>query len=106
MKKLPGRGRPPHRVGHNLVLRFKQYRDDVLRFIYQDAVPFTNNQAEQDLRMMKVKQKISGGFRTSEGAINFCRIRSFLSTLRKQGIDILPAITAVLNNADPMWNFT
>ena len=86
------RGRQKKRVGHNLLLRLKERKDDVLRFLSDPHVPFTNNLAEQDLRMMKVKMKISGGFRTMQGAKTFCTIRSFTSTCRKQGINIFQAI--------------
>jgi len=86
------RGRKARRTGHNLVLRLKNYRDDVLRFLANPLVPFTNNQAERDLRMMKCKQKISGGFRTAKGAECFARIRGFISTARKQGLNIFEAI--------------
>jgi len=78
--------------GHNLVLRLKNFRGDVLRFLYNPAVPFTNNQAEQDIRMMKLKQKISGGFRTTKGADVFIQIRTFLSTARKQKWDIFEVL--------------
>ena len=67
---------------------------DVLRFVADFAVPFTNNQAEQDRRMAKVKMKISGSFRTVAGANIFANIRSVMSTARKQGINILRALTA------------
>ena len=79
------RGRPPHRVGHNLLFRFQNRRRDVLRFLHDPNVPFTNNLAEQDGRMMKVKQKISGGFRSDAGAEGFGIIRTLISTARKQG---------------------
>ena len=69
------------------------YRDDVLRFIADFAVPFTNNQAEQDLRMMKVRMKISGTFRTLEGAQVFADLRSVISTARKHGLNILETLT-------------
>jgi transposase len=86
------RGRKKHRIGHNLVIRLRDYKDDALRFLSDPNVPFTNNQAEQDVRMMKVKQKISGGFRTLPGAQTFATIRTFLSTMRKQGVNLFQAI--------------
>ncbi len=87
------RGRQKRRIGHNLLLRLKNHKNDVLRFLSDPQVAFTNNLAEQDLRMMKVKMKISGGFRTMQGAKTFCTIRSFTSTCRKQGINIFQAIS-------------
>ena len=79
------RGRKPHRIGHNLLLRLQARKPDVLRFLDDPAVPFTNNLAERDLRMMKLKQKVSGGLRCEDGAKQFAIIRSLLSTARKQG---------------------
>jgi transposase len=87
------RGRPPRRVGHNLLLRLGTHKQDVLRFLTDPRVPFTNNLAERDGRMMKLRQKISGGFRSKEGAQDFAVIRSVLSTARKQGWDILATLT-------------
>ena len=87
------RGRVRRRVGHNLLLRLQTHKDAVLRFLADPAVPFTNNQAEQDLRMMKVKQKISGGFRTEAGARTFVVLRTVMSTARKQGWNILHSLT-------------
>ena len=87
------RGRKPRRTGHNLLLRLAGRKQDVLRFLNDPNVPFTNNQAERDVRMMKVKQKISGGFRSLEGAIDFAVIRSFISTAKKQGWNVIQALT-------------
>jgi transposase len=87
-------GRTKRRPGHNLLERLKTYKDDVLRFLHDFAVPFTNNLAEQDLRMMKVKMKISGGFRTFEGAARFASLRSVVSTARKRGWNILQALVS------------
>lgn len=93
LAKTRPRGRPPRRVGHNLLLRLSTHRQDVLRFLTDPRVPFTNNLAERDGRMMKLRQKISGGFRSEDGAKDFAVIRSVLSTARKQGWDILATLT-------------
>jgi transposase len=86
------RGRKPRRTGHNLLLRLASRKQDVLRFLNDPDVPFTNNQAERDGRMMKVKQKISGGFRSQEGAMDFAIVRSFISTAKKQGWNVIQAL--------------
>jgi transposase len=88
------RGRPPRRVGHNLLLRLGSRKTDVLRCLTDPLVPFSNNLAERDGRMMKLRQKISGGFRSMEGAMEFAVIRSLLSTARKQGWEILQTLNA------------
>jgi len=62
-----------------------------------NAVPFTNNDAERDLRMMKCKQKISGGFRAMQGAEQFARIRGFISTVRKRGLNVLNSIQSIFS---------
>src|SRR5271166_1866447 len=87
------RGRAPRRTGHNLLSRFSARREDTLRFLHDPTVPFTNNEAERDGRMMKLRQKISGGFRSLEGAAQFATIRSFISTGKKQGWKIIDALT-------------
>lgn len=86
------RGRVKQSIAHNLLRRFRQHADAVLLFISDHAVPFTNNVAERAVRMPKVKQKISGCFRTLAGAEHFCVIRSCLDTLRKQGHGMLEAL--------------
>jgi transposase len=88
------RGRPPRRVGHNLLWRLSSRKTDVLRCLTNPLVPFSNNLAERDGRMMKLRQKISGGFRSMEGAMEFAAIRSLLSTARKQGWDLLQTLNA------------
>jgi transposase len=87
-------GRTKRRTGDNLLLRLHRFKDDVLRFLTDFEVPFTNNLAEQALRMMKVKMKISGGFRTPEGAHAFATLRSVIATARKQRQNILKALAA------------
>ena len=87
------RGRTKRRPGHNLLIRLHRFKDDVLRFLFDFSVPFTNNLAEQALRMMKVKMKISGAFRTFEAACDFAALRSIVATARKQGWNILQTLT-------------
>jgi transposase len=87
------RGCAPRRTGHNLLLRLAKRKEDTLRFLRDPTVPFTNNQAERDGRMMKLRQKISGGFRSLQGALDFALIRSFVSTARKQDWNIIDALS-------------
>jgi transposase len=87
------RGRVARRTGHNLLIRLADRAPDTLRFLHDLTVPFTNNQAERDIRMMKVRQKISGGFRSWDSATDFALIRSFLSTAQKQGWKLIEVLT-------------
>ena len=89
------RGRPAQGVARSLLLRLQASEEAVLRFATDFAVPFDNNQAERDLRMIKVQQKVSGCFRTVEGAEHFCRIRGYISTMRKQRTSLLTALRSV-----------
>jgi transposase len=86
----------------NLVKRLREKRDDVLRFITDLRVPFDNNQAERDMRMAKLKQKISGTFRTDTGIERFATIRSYLPTVHKQGADIFQALVLTFQGSPPM----
>jgi transposase len=86
----------------NLLVRLRDYEEDVLRFMHDLRVPFDNNQAERDLRMAKVRQKVSGCFRSQGGAEAFCRIRGYISTLRKQGLHVLSALVQLFRGAPIM----
>ena len=93
------RGRPKKPKARNLVERLQEREGEVLAFVSDFKVPFDNNQAERDLRMIKVHQKVSGGFRSEAGADYFCRIRSYVSTLRKGGQSAFKALYQVFGGA-------
>ncbi len=91
-------GRQKRRIGHNLALRLQKYKEGCLRFLTDPRTPFSNNQAERDLRMGKLRQKISGGFRSMQGARDFASLRSVIATARKQRWNVLETLA----HPDPM----
>jgi len=93
-------GKDKNTEPQRLLNRFAKRKTEILQFLYQEEVPFDNNQAERDVRMTKVKQKISGTFRTEDGANEFARIRGVMSTLQKQGFDILKELTHMYSGGE------
>ena len=100
--RKPGqRGRVKHSKARNLLERLQLYEQDVLRFITNPIVPFTNNQGENDIRMTKVHQKIPGCFRSKDGANSFCRVRSYLLTYRKNKVSASQALALLFDGKMP-----
>lgn len=99
------RGRAKQSKAANLLWRLRDYSDDVWRFMTQDHVPFTNNVAEQAVRMPKVKQKVSGCFRTFKGAQTYCTIRTYGATMHKQGANISESLSAAFKGQTPLPSF-
>jgi len=103
MSRKGKRGRVKRTKARNLMERLINFEDDTLRFMDNKIVPFTNNLAENDIRMTKVQQKISGCFRSMKGAKYFCRIRSYLSTCRKQAINLSQALQMLFRGELPAF---
>jgi transposase len=98
--KIEGRkGRTKQSSAFNLLQRLEQHETEVLYFMHDLAVPFTNNLSERAFRLPKSKQRVSGCFRTFRGAQNFCTIRSYIDSARKQGIGMLHALQAAFAGA-------
>ena len=102
---VSGKKKPRRSKARALVDRLRDYRDECLAFLFDLSVPFTNNQAERDIRMLKVKGKISGCFRRVEGAVRFCRVRSYLQTCGKQGMDRLNCLRSIFADEPIMPSF-
>lgn len=103
-KKKGKRGRIKKSKSRNLLERLRDYENDTLRFMENALVPFSNNLGENDIRMTKVQQKISGCFRSMDGAKIFCLVRSYLSTCRKQGIKSSHALELLFNGKLPEFS--
>jgi len=97
------KGKTKRSTARNLLERLRDFENETLRFMVDENVPFSNNQAENDLRMTKVQQKISGCFRSIDGAKIFCRIRSYLSTCRKQGVTASEALRLLFQGKWPAF---
>lgn len=102
LRKPGQRGRLKRSKSRNLLERLRSYESDVLRFMENKAVPFTNNQGENDIRMTKVHQKISGCFRSMKGAEIFCGVRSYISSCRKQGVSATESLTCLFAGSLPV----
>ncbi len=100
------RGKPKRTAEHNLLIALDKHKVDILRFMYHFEVPFDNNQAERDLRMQKLRQKISGCFRSMIFAQYHARIKGYISTLKKQGLDVLEYLSKAFQNDPFILNTT
>jgi transposase len=103
-EKRGRRGRIAKSKSQNLIERMKLYKHDILRFMTDPQVPFDNNLAERDIRMCKLQQKISGGFRSDEGSQAFDNIRSYISTATKQGLCMFDSIYAAVSG-NPLFTY-
>ncbi len=95
-ERTGAKGKSKRTKGRNLLERLMKYKEAVLRFAREEEVPFTNNQAERDVRPAKVKQKMSGGFRAANGSESYCRIQSFIASLRKQSREVFQELLAAI----------
>ena len=95
-KEKTTRGRPKQSPSRNLLDRLQNYRDAVLAFLFHSNIPFDNNQAERDIRSIKIQQKVSGSFRSEYGVDNFLRVKSIFSTLKKQGKSIFHSLQKLI----------
>ena len=102
---IPGKRKSRRSKARALVDRLRDYRDECVGFLFDLSLPFTNNQAERDVRMLKVKGKVSGCFRRVEGAVRFCRVRSYLQTCGKQGLDRLDCLRSLFAGQPIMPSF-
>ena len=100
VRNPPVRGKPKRSEAHNLLLALNKYHKEVLAFLTNPDVPFDNNQAERDLRMIKTKQKVSGCFRSMQAGEAFATIRGFISTLKKQQINLIDGFKIAFQNPE------
>lgn len=98
-EQVKKRGRTAQTKAKNLLDRFIVHKEPILKFLNNLRVAFDNNQAERDIRMMKLQQKISGTFRSIEGAVAFCRIRAYISSIKKNEMNVMDAILTALKGA-------
>ena len=95
-KREHQKGKLKRTKGRNLLERMRKHQESVLRFAREEEVPFTNNQAERDIRPTKIKQKMNGGFRAESGSQSYCRINSLISSLRKQSRQVFQELVSVI----------